>query len=529
MNPSFLYQTVTGKKIGFFGITAPAEYEGIDILGGDSLYECAAKEAGELKKKGADTVIALAHLGAEGNDKGNSIDLYDKTEGIDFIIDGHSHELMTAGAKGELVQSAGEGFAYIGVIVLDSKGGIEDHYLISTEKIEPDENVQKAADRFKQHTSVSEISEDKVAASVNAAPEGDEADAASDDKDEAVVKEIEDITEAATETSVDEASADETSADDTVADNKSVKAETNKETTEKDAAEKTTADKSTADKSTADKSTTDKSTADKSTEKSTVKAETDKGTTSKDATEKTTADKSTADKSTTKADTNKGATEKEASEKTSSGKAADKASTNEATADKTAGKSTTRAVTNEGTTGTDAADNASVDNTAADNASAKAEKDKGSTGQGAIDNASVDAVATMASVETVPDKGLTGSYAAEKTSAEEKPAEKTAVGNTATENTATENTAAENAPTENIAAENTAEEKASVENETEGSQITLNEEGKYEVVKGDCLWKIAERHMGDGTRWTEIYELNKGIISNPSLIYVGQQLVLPPG
>ena len=72
-------------------------------------------------------------------------------------------------------------------------------------------------------------------------------------------------------------------------------------------------------------------------------------------------------------------------------------------------------------------------------------------------------------------------------------------------------------------------EAESKDAETVADEITLNAEGKYEVVKGDCLWKIAERHLGDGSRWGEIYELNSDIISNPSLIYIGQQLVLPPG
>ena len=49
----------------------------------------------------------------------------------------------------------------------------------------------------------------------------------------------------------------------------------------------------------------------------------------------------------------------------------------------------------------------------------------------------------------------------------------------------------------------------------------------YKVARGDCLWNIAEEVYGDGARWVDIYEANAGIISNPSLIGVGQVLVLP--
>jgi len=49
----------------------------------------------------------------------------------------------------------------------------------------------------------------------------------------------------------------------------------------------------------------------------------------------------------------------------------------------------------------------------------------------------------------------------------------------------------------------------------------------YTVVKGDCLWKIAEKYLGSGFRYVEIYELNKDIIKNPNLIYINQVLKIP--
>ena len=49
----------------------------------------------------------------------------------------------------------------------------------------------------------------------------------------------------------------------------------------------------------------------------------------------------------------------------------------------------------------------------------------------------------------------------------------------------------------------------------------------YTVKSGDCLWNIAKKQLGDGSRWKEIYELNKDKIKNPSLIYSGQSLTMP--
>ena len=49
----------------------------------------------------------------------------------------------------------------------------------------------------------------------------------------------------------------------------------------------------------------------------------------------------------------------------------------------------------------------------------------------------------------------------------------------------------------------------------------------YTVQSGDCLWNIAARELGSGLRWSEIYELNRDILSDPDRIQIGQELVLP--
>ena len=48
----------------------------------------------------------------------------------------------------------------------------------------------------------------------------------------------------------------------------------------------------------------------------------------------------------------------------------------------------------------------------------------------------------------------------------------------------------------------------------------------YTVVKGDTLWSIAERTLGDAHRWTELWALNQNQIDNPDLIYPGQVLTI---
>lgn len=67
--------------------------------------------------------------------------------------------------------------------------------------------------------------------------------------------------------------------------------------------------------------------------------------------------------------------------------------------------------------------------------------------------------------------------------------------------------------------------KATVEKQRDTS--TAPQKKTYTVKSGDCLWNIAKQYLGNGSRYTEIYNLNKDKIKNPNLIYVGQVLTLP--
>ena len=56
----------------------------------------------------------------ESSEPYTSYDLAKNVKGIDFIIDGHSHTVMTAGPNKEAIQSTGTAFANIGVITIDN-------------------------------------------------------------------------------------------------------------------------------------------------------------------------------------------------------------------------------------------------------------------------------------------------------------------------------------------------------------------------------------------------------------------------
>ncbi len=59
---------------------------------------------------------------------------------------------------------------------------------------------------------------------------------------------------------------------------------------------------------------------------------------------------------------------------------------------------------------------------------------------------------------------------------------------------------------------------------TEPAKPTAKTYTTYKVVKGDCLWNIAKKYLGNGSRYPEIKKLN-GLAYNT--IYVGQVLKIP--
>jgi nucleoid-associated protein YgaU len=51
--------------------------------------------------------------------------------------------------------------------------------------------------------------------------------------------------------------------------------------------------------------------------------------------------------------------------------------------------------------------------------------------------------------------------------------------------------------------------------------------GTYVVAEGDSLWTIAKAKLGQGSRWTEIFEANKDVMSDSDALKVGMTLRIP--
>jgi nucleoid-associated protein YgaU len=52
--------------------------------------------------------------------------------------------------------------------------------------------------------------------------------------------------------------------------------------------------------------------------------------------------------------------------------------------------------------------------------------------------------------------------------------------------------------------------------------------GIHTVSAGETLSKLAKQYLGDASRYMELFNANKGTLSDPNMIKVGQKLAIPP-
>ena len=150
-----VYEGESGLKIGFFGMITPESrtkanptlIKGLSFPDGKDMITAAKQQVNALSS--CDLVIGLWHLGVGASSEPNrSYDLYSAVDGIDMVIDGHSHTVMTEGEKKEPIVSTGTALENVGVIVIDNETKkIEENYLIGIDDTVPaDEEVGKLAD-----------------------------------------------------------------------------------------------------------------------------------------------------------------------------------------------------------------------------------------------------------------------------------------------------------------------------------------------------------------------------------------------
>ncbi|WZY00612.1 5'-nucleotidase C-terminal domain-containing protein [Bacillus sp. FSL W7-1360] len=158
----YTVKDVNGITVGIFGLSTPETAFKTnpnnvkDVTFADP-SETAEEMVTLLQEKGADVIIAVAHLGIDGSSTYTSEKVASDVEGIDVIIDGHSHSELKEGMKADndtLIASAGEYVQNLGVVELkfDDKKLVEKSARLipreEGEKVEPDKEVAALLDEI---------------------------------------------------------------------------------------------------------------------------------------------------------------------------------------------------------------------------------------------------------------------------------------------------------------------------------------------------------------------------------------------
>lgn len=109
-------------KVGIFGLISPELYsqtspDNVKDLRFDDALEVAKKTVAALKQENCDIIIALSHIGmTEKPGVLSSRDIAEKVQGIDVIIDGHTHAKYDIVVGDTLIAQTGSGFGNVGLI-----------------------------------------------------------------------------------------------------------------------------------------------------------------------------------------------------------------------------------------------------------------------------------------------------------------------------------------------------------------------------------------------------------------------------
>ena len=146
--PEYVIKDYGGTKVAFLGILTPESrtsstpkffmedgefvydfYSGND---GQDLYDRVQSLVDTVRAEGADHVIVLAHLGSEIYAAPfDSISLISHTEGIDVVLDGHSHSLIVAdpypnkNQEDVILSSVGTKLQAVGEVIIGTDGTID--------------------------------------------------------------------------------------------------------------------------------------------------------------------------------------------------------------------------------------------------------------------------------------------------------------------------------------------------------------------------------------------------------------------
>jgi len=131
-NP-YVIKEMEGVRVGIFGLATPetaykTNPKNVEGLTFGSPAEYAAKTVAKLKEEGAQLIVAVCHLGIDEStlEENQSIGVVKAVDGIDILVDGHSHTALKNGmiVNDTMIVQTGEYDKNFGVVRVSVSDGI---------------------------------------------------------------------------------------------------------------------------------------------------------------------------------------------------------------------------------------------------------------------------------------------------------------------------------------------------------------------------------------------------------------------
>lgn len=151
-SPVFLPHVIIERgpyQIGIFGLATPATLtttnpRNIRGLTFEDMAAAAQVQVEQLQEQGVDLIIALGHVGLDGNYP--SPEVVEQVSGVHLFVDGHSHHALASGQwhNNTLLVQAGQHLRYMGVVEItmtpDGPADMAAHLISRSEALEYDDD-----------------------------------------------------------------------------------------------------------------------------------------------------------------------------------------------------------------------------------------------------------------------------------------------------------------------------------------------------------------------------------------------------
>lgn len=165
---SIMVKEIEGVKVGVFGLatpetaykTNPTNVEGLNFGTESEIIAETKLMVQALKDSGADVIVGLMHMGIDEDSVVKSTTIASQVDGIDLIVDGHSHSELGQyeTVNGTVLTSTGEHFKNVGLVTIQydtTKNEIvmlEPHQVSAAdlEQVVADAEVKSVIDEIKE-------------------------------------------------------------------------------------------------------------------------------------------------------------------------------------------------------------------------------------------------------------------------------------------------------------------------------------------------------------------------------------------